>query len=194
MGKGLPGKETLKIRHRLQRHASGEGTVKALTLDALQNAGVTNLNFMVAISYGRGVVLWERYYGNITGEKFAKIVKEKFPNSANPRGKRVLQDNCPKQNSAAAKKAIYDVHGKIFTVPARSPDLNCIENFFALVGQKLRNDSIQNNITCESKEEFEECIKSTMRDFSHEEIDKSIESMPKRVDLVLKHRGNRIKY
>jgi len=26
MGKGLPGKETLKIRHRLQRHASGEGT------------------------------------------------------------------------------------------------------------------------------------------------------------------------
>jgi len=167
-------------------------------LDALQKAGVTNLNFMVAISYGRGVVLCERYYGNITGEKFAKIVKEKFPeafaNSANPRGKRVLQDNYPKQNSAAAKKAIYDVHGKIFTVPARSPDLNCIENFFALVGRKLRNDSIQNNITCESKEEFEERIKSTMRDFSHEEIDKSIESMPKRVDLVLKHRGNRIKY
>ena len=58
--------------------------------------GCTNVNFMVAIAYGKGVVLCEQWEGTITGEKFASIVKrclrKAFRNSANPKGKLFLMD------------------------------------------------------------------------------------------------------
>jgi len=158
-------------------------------------AGVTNLNFMVAISHGKGVVLCQRYHGTITG---ATIVLDHFPGafqrSANPKGKCILQDNCPRQNSAAGRQAIYQTNGKVFKIPARSPDLNPIENYFNLVTQQLQKDAKERNITCESKQEFEARIKKTMTNFDRSTIDKIIESMPKRVDLVLKGGGKRLKY
>ena len=175
----------------------GEGLEPGCTAKA-GKAGVTNLNFMVGISHGHGVVLCERYFGSITGDKFANIVKEHFPSVfqmvSGKRSGRILQDNCPRQNSGAAKKALDSVNGMIFTVPPRSPDLNCIENFFALVSKKLESDAKKQNITNESKEEFEDRIKRTMSNFSHKKIDSLIESMPRRVDLVLKNKGKRINY
>lgn len=178
---------------------SGEGLNVGCTAKA-GKAGVTNLNFMVAISYQRGVVLCERYHGSITGQKFAEIVYNHFPatfdKTINPRAKRILQDNCPRQNSALAKKAIYSnkVGGKIFTIPPRSPDLNPIENFFHLVTKQLEKDAKAQNITKESKEEFEERIKATMMNFNRETIDHLIESMPNRIKSVIAQRGRRLKY
>ena len=163
-------------------------------------AGVTNLNFIVGISYRKGVVLCERYYGAITGVKFADIVLQHFPraldNSIDPRGRRILQDNCPRQNSAVARKAIYsnEVNSKIFGIPARSPDCNPIENFFNLVTRKLHQDAKEMNITVESKDQFEERIKRTMHNFNKTIIDNLLESMPRRVDAIIKGKGIRLRY
>ena len=78
--------------------------------------GDINVNFMVAISYGKGVVLCEQWGGPITGDKFAAIVrccfKKAFRNSANPKAKRFLMDGCPHQNSKTAMYAIDRVDGK----------------------------------------------------------------------------------
>ena len=75
--------------------------------------GCTSVNFMVAIAYGKGVVLCEQWEGTITGEKFASIVKrclrKAFRNSANPKGKFFLMDGCPRQNSRVAMRAIEKV-------------------------------------------------------------------------------------
>ena len=156
-------------------------------------AGVTNVNFMVAISWTHGVVLCEHYEGNITGQKFADIVTQHFPGaferSIDPRGRRILQDGCPRQNSAAARNAIYEVNGKIFKIPPRSPDLNPIENLFHNITRKLRRDALTNNITKETREEFAERVQRTMREYDTGAIDKLIESMPGRIDAVYKGRG-----
>ena len=120
---------------------------------------------MVAIAYGKGVVLCEQWEGTITGEKFAAIVKrcfrKAFRNSANPKGKLFLMDGCRRQNSRAAMHAIEKVGAKVFKIPARSPDLNPIENFFNNVTMKLNNDAIQKQITREGIHEFSLRVKAT---------------------------------
>ena len=112
--------------------------------------GGINVNFMVAISYGKGVVFCEQWGGPITRDKFAAIVrccfKKAFRNSANPKAKRFLMDGCPRQNSKTAMHAIDRVDGKVFRIPARSPDLNPIEIFFNSVTIKLNNDAIDKKL------------------------------------------------
>ena len=160
--------------------------------------GCTNVNFMVAIAYGKGVVLCEQWEGTITGEKFASFVKpclrKAFRNSANPKGKLFLMDGCPRQNSRVAMRAIEKVGAKVFKIPARSPDLNPIENFFNTITMKLNNDAVEKQITRESINEFSLRVKKTMQSFSSDQIDKVIESMDKRITAVIKGRGQRTKY
>lgn len=161
-------------------------------------AGVTNLNFIVGISYTKGVVLCERYYGAITGEKYAHIIKNAFPEalakSISPKAKRIIQDNCPRQQSKIARMALYDIEAKQMKIPARSPDINCIENVFAQVSRLLNDQAIQQNITSETKEQFETRIKETLFNFPTDKIDKIIESMPHRIKAILKAGGKRINY
>lgn len=161
-------------------------------------AGVTNLNFFVGISYNKGVVLCERYYGTVTGEKFASVVKKHFPDalekSINPKGKRIIQDNCPRQNSKLATAAMWKIGAKLTKIPPRSPDINCIENLFAQVSQELDRQAKDQKIKSETKEEFEARIRKTFMEFPVERIDKLIESMPKRIDEILKNGGKRINY
>ena len=160
--------------------------------------GAVNANFMVGISYDKGVVLCKQYVGTITGEKVAEIVNNCFPEalakSIDPKGKRILQDGCPRQNSKKAITAMDNVHAKILKIPARSPDLNPIENFFNLVSRKLRSDAIDKNISAETKEEFCLRVKNTLEEYPVEPINNIIKSMPKRIDMILKEKGNRIRY
>ena len=160
--------------------------------------GKRNANFMVAFAYRRGVILSVQYFGTITGAKFAKIVKEHFPStfekSASPRGKRFLMDGCPRQNSKLAKRAIASVGGTIFSIPPRSPDLNPIENFFHTVSRELQAQAIRRNITSETFEEFSTRVIECLKGYEAKEIDKIINSMEGRIDMVLKRKGQRIKY
>lgn len=79
---------------------------------------------MVAISYGKSVVLCEQYDGTITGKKFAAIVDSSFPkafqNSSNPKSKRFLMDGYPRQNAKMAMQAIEKVGGLVFKIPPGS--------------------------------------------------------------------------
>ena len=146
--------------------------------------GAVNCNFMVGISHSHGVVLCDQYPGAISGQKFAKTVEESFPrafrNSINPQRKLFLMDSCPRQNSAKARKAVTKVGGMIFKIPARSPDLNPIENFFNIVAKDLKKQAVVNNIRKETFEQFSERAKQTMLAFPVEKINKIIETMVKR--------------
>ena len=103
-------------------------------------------------------------------------------------------DGCPRQGAKVARKAFDSIGASYMVVPARSPDLNPIENFFHLIKKKIREDALKLRITKESFEEFSERCKRTMLGYSMAHISKIIESMDKRVNLVLYHRGLRIKY
>ena len=160
--------------------------------------GGKQAHFMVAISYNRGVVLCEQYMGRLNGEFFADFIRSEFPavfeNCVNPKGKLFLQDGDPSQNSGKAKDAMYDIGARKFTIPARSPDFNPIENIFNLVKRKLSEDALQNNIVQENFNDFSDRVKKTIISTPIEIIDKTISSMKKRAPLVLKSKGQRLRY
>ena len=74
------------------------------------------------------------------------------------------------------------------------PDLNPIENFFHLINVKLKKEALEKKITDESLEQFCERVKSTICNYPSKEIDKIIESMDKRVAMIIKAKGQRIRY
>ena len=155
-------------------------------------------HFFVAIAYKKGVILAEQYEGQLNGQKFAEFVREQFPTlferSSNPKGKLFLQDGDPSQNSRKAREAMYQVGAKKFSIPPRSPDLNPIENVFHNIKSQMRDDAFNKRITNETYSQFCARVKDTLLNYPTEIIDRTIMSMDKRIDLVIKAKGQRIRY
>lgn len=154
--------------------------------------------FTVAIGHGVGVVHCEQHFKRMNGQLFADFIKQKFPEmftkSANPRGRLFLQDGDPSQNSAKARQAMDDLNYRVFKIPPRSPDINPIENTFHLISKQLRRDALEKQITKETFKEFSLRCKQTVESFSTSIINKTIESMGERIDLIIKGKGKRTKY
>ncbi len=163
-----------------------------------EGSGGRTANFFVAIAYNKGVMLAEQYEGQLNGQKFADFVREQFPtlfeNSCNKKGKLFLQDGDPSQNSRKAQDAMSRVGARKFTIPARSPDLNPIENIFHNVKRQLQDEALYHKITKETYPQFCARVRTTLLNYSPEVIDKTIESMDKRIDMVIRSKGQRIKY
>ena len=155
-------------------------------------------HFICAIAHDKGMVLTEQYHDRLNGENFAAFVRRVFPRlfetSANPEGKLFLQDGDPSQNSKKARDAFEEVGAVVFKIPARSPDLNPIENIFNGVKQKLREDALAKGIRKETFEEFSERCRKTLMNHPVQIINRTIESLPKRIDRIIKRRGQRTKY
>ena len=163
-----------------------------------EGTGGSVAKFMVAISHGKGVIGCEQYYGNVSGEFFYQFFQTHFPDwfkrSSNPKSRVVLLDGDPSQNSARAREALQIIDCKLFKIPACSPDLNPIENIFHSVGMKLHSDALENDLVQETFPQFSHRVKRTLLNFSVEQIDKTIESMPKRIAAVIKGKGERTNY
>lgn len=163
-----------------------------------EGSGGKVAHFLVAIAHDRGVILAEQYEGHLNGQQFADFVRNKFPGlfeaSANSRGKLFLQDGDPAQNSRKALDAMFDVGARKFSIPARSPDLNPIENVFNNVKAQLRDDAFTKNIKWEDYPQFCKRVNHLLLNFPSTVIDKTIASMEKRINVLIKAKGQRIKY
>jgi len=161
-------------------------------------SGGTVAHFMVGICYDRGVILCQQYFGRINGEKFSKFIIENFPSaferSLHPENRLFLQDGDPSQNSKLAKEALKCVGATKFDIPPRSPDLNPIENVFNYVKQELHAQALQEKIEFETFEEFSKRIRSTLYKVPIQYINKTIDTMGSRIDMIIKAKGKRIKY
>ena len=146
-------------------------------------------HLFVSMAYNKGVIACDQFFEHLTGQKFADYVREDFPQifskRANSIGKHFLRDGDPVQNSAAAKRAL---------ILGRSPDLNTIENLFHLVSRQLEKDALDMEIASENFEQFSARVKMTMENFPIATIDNIITSMHKRVAMIIKKRGERLKY
>ena len=155
-------------------------------------------HFFSAIAYGKGIVLCEQHHGKLNGQSFANFVREHFPllftTCSNPKGKLFVQDGDPSDNSRRAKDAIHAIGARKFSIPPRSPDINPIENILHQVKRKLNADSLGKHIEHEKFENFSKRVKQTMQGFPKDVTDKTIESMNKRIDLIIKCKGQRTKY
>ena len=93
-----------------------------------------------------------------------------------------------------AKNAILDIGARMFSIPPRSPDINPIENFFHLVKKQLNRDALEQNIMQESYRQFSDHVKETILNFPVAIIDNMIESMDKRMNMIIRKKGQRLQY
>lgn len=162
-------------------------------------AGGRRLHVAVAIAYGKGVIL-KVPYEKMTGDFFAQFIREHFNITfaeAGPKtnGRRLfIMDNDPCQTSQAAKSALEEIEAEFHEIPARSPDLNPIENIFHLVKRFLENEAISKNITRESFEEFKVRVLRALQSIPIHTIDKTILSMNERIRSIIACKGIRTKY
>ena len=162
-------------------------------------AGGRRVHVMVAIAYGKGVIL-AKPYEKMTGKFFADFIKDNFNTcfaQAGPKddGKRLfVMDNDPCQSSKVAMKALEGIEAELLKIPARSPDLNPIENIFHIVKRDLREEAVNKHIESENFSEFRERVLGALKRIPCDIIDKTIASLSKRVDAVIESGGYRTKY
>lgn len=162
-----------------------------------EGTGGRTVTFFVGISHGRGVVLNQQFDGVVTGESFSRFVRNHFHSTfirTMKTSRTFLQDGDPRQNSARARATIGRRGYEVFSIPARSPDLNPIENMFNLVRKQLHEDALSMNITKETYENFAARVKATIQSFPAVLIDRTIESLPNRMELIIQGKGSRTKY
>ena len=133
----------------------------------------------VAISYGHGAV--------------CVSYRQHFENSSNPRAKLFLQDGDPSQNPLKGKNSIFDIGARVFSITPRSPDINPIENLFHLVKKQLNRDALEQNITQKSYRQFFGRVKEAILNFPVATIDNIIKSMDKRMNMIIKKKGQRLR-
>ncbi|KAL9978526.1 hypothetical protein ACROYT_G016052 [Oculina patagonica] len=162
-------------------------------------AGGRILHVMVAVAYGKGVILKD-VYDKLNGCYFSQLIRTHFNScfaSAGPKrnGNRVfVMDNDPSQTSRLACQAMEEVEAELHTIPPRSPDLNPIENIFHVLRKIMDQEVQSHNITYETFEEFKERVLRTLDNIDIELIDKTIANMSERIDSVVAGKGRRTKY
>lgn len=163
-----------------------------------EGSGGKMANFYVAIAHTHGVVMCKQYNWKVTGKTFADFVLRTFPETFERcnagEEKKFLQDGDPRQNSKVAREAFETVSCEMFAIPARSPDLNPIENMFHLIRKQLKEDAIKQSIQHETYKEFSQRVHTTITNFPKDIINRTIESMKKRIEMVVASKGERIKY
>ena len=98
----------------LTQRTRNEGLAQYCT-SKRKKAGVQGkvIHFLVAITYKKGVICWDKYTQGLNGEFFASYTRNGFPlhfqASTNPRAIHFLQDGDPSQNSTKAQRALQDV-------------------------------------------------------------------------------------
>ena len=153
-------------------------------------------SFYVGITYDHGMSFCHQYQGRNCGAVFADFAKEFFPATFNhvQKGNKFVQDGCPVLNSGAVKDAYNDMGYEVISIPARSPDLNPVENIFNLVRRDLRKQAIDQKICNESYDAFCTRVRQTLQRFPVDIINKTIETMAKRLRQVIASQGYRTKY
>lgn len=195
--KGNPMSDAVKPNNRIWRKKS-EG-LTFTTKGSKDLAGGKRLHLIVVISYGKGVILAEPYE-KMTADFFALFIRRHFPNLFDIAGKGeadrkiFVMDNDPSQTSAKAMATLMDMGYTMQKIPARSPDVNPIENVFHLVRKRLKAQVKENNVTQQTWEEFKQAVQYNIWSTSKDVIDKTISSMTKRLQKIVKTNGRRTKY
>ena len=176
----------------------GEG-LKFTSRGSKNLAGGRRIHVLVAIAYGKGVIL-KVAYEKMNGEYFGQFIRTHFNITfarAGPKmnGRRLfVMDNDPSQRSKSATMALTDIEAELLEIPPRSPDIDCIENVFHLVKRYLEEEAIAENITNETFEQFKQRVFRALDSIPSGVIDNIISSMNSRIQAILLSKGHRTKY
>ena len=136
-----------------------------------------------------------RIDGGLDAELYCKILQEDLQETITfyklSKNKVIFQhDNDPKHTSKKAKKCLEELKITVLDWPAQSPDLNPIEHLWDNLKRKLAAYEVAPT----SMHELWERIEVEWEKITKEECLTLIESMPRRINAVLKAKGGYTRY
>ena len=161
-------------------------TVKHREGNNLLVCGCIGWNGVGVLSEVQGIMDADQYCDILDGG-----VQESFETLEMPEGERIFQqDNDPKHTSKKATKWFEDNNVKVMVWPAQSPDLNPIEHLWEHLKRVLR----RNPVPAKGAHELWERVVEEWNNIPPETCQNLIESMPRRVEAVIKAKGGHTKY
>jgi transposase len=148
-----------------------------------------------------GCMTWEgvgyatKIDGRMDGDLYLQILKDELQNTLqyhgfNPSDIIFQQDNDPKHTCKKVKAWLEEQEFRTMVWPAQSPDLNPIEHLWGCLKRSLAEYATPPN----GIHELWERIQVDWEEISVAECQKLIESMPRRIEAVLKAKGGYTKY
>ena len=132
------------------------------------------------------------YDGRLNSERYQNILSDNLQPSLDLFELRddyiFQQDNAPCHTSRLIKAYFAQESINVMPWPARSPDLNPIENLWVWIDKKLQENPIKN------LEELRQATNEAWLNVPTDLCQKLIESMPKRLNACIKARGGHINY
>jgi len=131
--------------------------------------------------------------GTLNSDRYIELLEEQLIPFLNNLGKEnhIFQDdNAPCHASKKTKTWKNDNEIEFLPWPAQSPDLNPIENLWDILERRIRKHRpIPTN-----KREFFKVLKEEWNKIDENQLIRLVQSMPRRIEAVIKNKGNPTKY
>jgi transposase len=172
----------------------GEPLSDRITTPTVKHGGGNNLMVWGCMGWN-GVGKLIEVQGKMNADQYVDILEEGVEKSFEAlemeEGERYFQqDNDPKHTSHKAKKWFEDQDIQVLSWPAQSPDLNPIEHLWGHLKCQLQ----QYPIPPKGVHELWDRVSEEWNAIEPEVCQKLIESMPRRIEAVIKARGGHTKY
>lgn len=130
--------------------------------------------------------------GNLNGQKYIELLKDNFIDIYNDSRPKIMfmQDNAACHTSSQVLAFLEEEGVDVLKWPAQSPDLNPIENLWAILKGRMKKYSDFPRNRGELIARATEC----WTNLKAEADDNTLHSMPKRMQMVISAKGAPIKY
>ena len=129
--------------------------------------------------------------GHVNSESYQQILHECLITSARvlyPDGFIFQQDNATPHTSRSTKEFLKEQKVEVLPWPANSPDLNPIENLWAIMKKSVEKQDPRDT------KGMERAVTLVWNNMSHEVLESLVNSMPKRISLCIAAQGEKIDY
>lgn len=166
--------------------------------------GLQDRHLQPTMKHGGGnIIVWDCFSwfgagnltqinGTMTAEVYIDILCENLEESMLKMGLEsnytFQQDNDPKHTAKKTRAFFRSTRIKLMEWPPQSPDLNPIENLWAILDNKVDKTDVTN------KQTYFAALQKAWDDLDPQHLRNLVETMPKRLQLVIKAKGGHIDY